>query len=262
MGYLLANGNWSPPLLLMVLVLTSAFLYTAGMILNDVFDYEVDSKLRPTRPLPSQQINLTLARSVGFGFLAIGLCGSLLASLLANRGTEAVTSLSDPRPIVIGGLLVVFICLYNVFLKRTFLSPVAMGVCRGLNVLLGASTATASTIYPNWLFGFASPVWIVALSLGVLISGVTWFARNESVQSRPLILLPAGAMLLLGITGIALTPIFVRCGISASDRIAVSVADPVDRSHNNSPSCDCDFVWKAGRCSRRRHGDFAESDHF
>ena len=92
------------------------------------------------------------------------------------------------------------------------------GICRGLNVLFGASTASASTIYPNWLFGFSSPVWIVAVSLGVLIAGVTWFARDETKQNRPFALLPAGVVLLLGITGIALTPSL--SGAEFSPRIA------------------------------------------
>jgi 4-hydroxybenzoate polyprenyltransferase len=206
MGYLLANGNWSPPLLLFVLVMTSSLLYLAGMVLNDVFDLEVDNRLRPERPLPSKQIGLSLARMVGFGLLTLGLAGSLVASLIASWIVSGEMALSEPRPFVVGGLLVVFICLYDIFLKRTRWSPIAMGVCRGLNVLLGASTAPASTTDSNWLFGFSSPVWIVALSLGTLIAGVTWLARNETKQSRPFALLPAGVVLLSGITGIALTP--------------------------------------------------------
>lgn len=207
MGYLLANGNWSPPLLLSVLVVSSSLLYTAGMVLNDVFDLEIDSELRPARPLPSKQISLVMAKSVGFGFLALGLIGTLIASLIAGGGEAGLPSLQQPRPFVIGLLLVVFICLYDILLKRTSWSPIAMGCCRGLNVLLGASTAQASTIHPNWLFGFSSPVWIVAISLGVLIAGMTWFARNEMKQSSSFALLPAAIVLLLGIAGVAMIPV-------------------------------------------------------
>ena len=36
-----------------VLLATSGFLFFAGMIFNDFFDYSLDKKQRPERPIPS-----------------------------------------------------------------------------------------------------------------------------------------------------------------------------------------------------------------
>jgi 4-hydroxybenzoate polyprenyltransferase len=49
-----------------------------------------------------------------------------------------------------------------------------MGACRFLNVMLGASTATAA---------WSLPQLHVAAGLGVYIAGVTWFARHEARTS-------------------------------------------------------------------------------
>ena len=75
MGYLLVHRVLEPsdtfPLLL--LVLASSLIYTAGMVLNDVFDYQVDCQERPQRPLPSGRISLGRARLLGL--LMLGLLG-------------------------------------------------------------------------------------------------------------------------------------------------------------------------------------------
>ena len=38
-----------------LLLLASSLMYTAGMVLNDVFDLEIDRQERRSRPLPSGQ---------------------------------------------------------------------------------------------------------------------------------------------------------------------------------------------------------------
>jgi hypothetical protein len=66
------------------------------------------------------------------------------------------------------------VVLYDRWLKRTPLGPLGMGACRMLNVLLGMSL----------LIGPWQPAhWLVAGSVGIYITGVTWFARNESRRS-------------------------------------------------------------------------------
>ena len=47
-------------------------MYSAGMVLNDVFDVEVDRVERPERPLPSGQIPVGWARLLGFEMLFFG----------------------------------------------------------------------------------------------------------------------------------------------------------------------------------------------
>lgn len=56
MGYLLVSaGRVEVPLFLPLLV-CSAAMYLAGMVLNDVCDYQQDLGERPWRPLPAGQI--------------------------------------------------------------------------------------------------------------------------------------------------------------------------------------------------------------
>src|SRR4051812_380657 len=58
MGYLFVQREVTNGLVLGCLIVASACLYTAGIILNDVFDHGIDAKERPFRPIPSGQISL------------------------------------------------------------------------------------------------------------------------------------------------------------------------------------------------------------
>lgn len=52
MGYLVTQGTVDAWPLLVALVASSAALYLAGMVLNDVFDATLDAQERPTHPFP------------------------------------------------------------------------------------------------------------------------------------------------------------------------------------------------------------------
>src|SRR5579864_6868436 len=80
-GYLLTHA--SPPTLAPaatfgLLLGASSCLYLAGMVLNDVFDREVDARERPGRPIPSGRVSLTVAIGLGFALLAAGNLAALL----------------------------------------------------------------------------------------------------------------------------------------------------------------------------------------
>ena len=70
-------------------------------------------------------------------------------------------------------LLVAAILLYDAWLKRTWLGPIAMGTCRFLNVLLGLTAADSYSL--PW----AARVYLASV-VGLYIVGVTWFARTEA----------------------------------------------------------------------------------
>lgn len=165
----------------------SALLYTAGMVLNDVFDVAVDAVERPNRPLPSGAISLSLARGLGFAMLLAG-CG---------LGWGAAMLSGQLRAGAVATGLAVLVFLYDSFLKRTPLGPLAMGGCRMLNVLLGMSIS-AEVWGPSHL--------LVAGGLGLYIVGVTWFAKKEAEESNPLILMLATAVMAAGIVLIAAYP--------------------------------------------------------
>lgn len=158
-GYLLANESWTPALPLVLLLLASACLYCSGMILNDVFDYEVDKEQRPNSPLPSGAIQLPLAKKVGFGLLAIG---------------PFIAAFASPLALGIALALALGVFLYDGPLKRKILAPCVMGSCRTLNILLGASTVVS---IPTVVFWYA-------ISIGIFVAGITWLARKEALKSQ------------------------------------------------------------------------------
>lgn len=187
MGYLFTHETLAPGELGATLLAASGLLYLSGMVLNDVFDREIDAGERPLRPIPSGAISLGRARMIGFGFLLAGILLAWIAS--AQTGM--------PRPGLIGTLLAALIVGYNALVKHTPAGPVAMGGCRMLNVLLGMSAAPAP-----W-----QPVhWIVALGIATYVAGITWFARTEARRSSRPQLSMATAVMLAGIGLLAWFP--------------------------------------------------------
>jgi 4-hydroxybenzoate polyprenyltransferase len=165
MGYLFTHPTLDPLWRSLPLVLSSALMYLAGMVLNDVYDVEVDRVERPNRPLPSGRIELGWARWLGYEML---ICGVGLSILLSGWGG------GNCRTALVAFALAALILLYNRGLKATPLGPVAMGGCRFLNVLLGMSMAAGVWTEPNYL---------VAGGIGLYIAGVTWFARSEADET-------------------------------------------------------------------------------
>lgn len=175
----------------------SALLYTAGMVLNDVFDIEVDRQERPQRPLPSGQIEWNWARRLGYVLLGSGVLLGWLAGFLPHATAEIPW-----RSGAVGTIIAIFVVLYDGVLKKTWLGPLGMGMCRFGNVLLGMSLA-AHASHGSWATLFFEPSQLIAAAgIGVYIVGVTWFARTEAATSQrpPLILaiaVMAGGIVLL-----------------------------------------------------------------
>lgn len=177
MGYLFSHMNVEPWPVFGLLLAASSLLYLAGMVLNDVFDRDIDARDRPGRPIPSGRVPLGVAVGLGYGMLALG----------TALGWGAAQLTGDVRPGVIATLLAAAVMLYNKALKQTPLAPLAMGACRFLNVLLGMSTNDAPWQTMNYL---------IAGGVGLYIAGVTWFARTEATESkRPLLSLGVAVML-------------------------------------------------------------------
>src|ERR671923_2518876 len=61
---------------LLLLVVSSIFLYMSGIILNDYFDIEIDRKERPNRPLASGRIKKRIA-------LVIAVSSIIIANIVA-----------------------------------------------------------------------------------------------------------------------------------------------------------------------------------
>ncbi|MEC9094773.1 MAG: UbiA family prenyltransferase [Planctomycetota bacterium] len=202
MGFIFIHQSFDPMGGLILLVLSTICFYSAGMILNDVFDIEVDSKERPERPIPAGDFPLKTAAIWGTSLLVIGF---VLASLSYLMFGDKVAPLGVGfEPSLISLLLIITILLYNKILKKTSLAPVLMGSCRFLNILLGMSLAAAQhrELLPAGM--------MIASGIGVFIAGVTWFARSESKESDRRLLIWGFAIMVTGLFGIISTP---WCGL-------------------------------------------------
>jgi 4-hydroxybenzoate polyprenyltransferase len=179
-GALSAMGGWLP------LVVASMLLYAAGMALNDAFDLEIDRAERPARPIPSGQISRGFAIRFGAGGLVLG---PLIA--LASGSAAAL---------VVALMLAGAILAYDAGVKRSILGPEIMGLCRGLNLLLGMTHAPA----------LGGPVaWLAAAAYGVFVAGITWISRSETVsgQTRNLLLgLALQNAAIVGLLAVGLQP--------------------------------------------------------
>jgi 4-hydroxybenzoate polyprenyltransferase len=165
-------SHWLP---LAFLLPASGCLYCAGMVWNDFFDVEQDTRERPFRPLASGKVSRGEAALLGSGLL---LAGVFLAGL-AGLAQEQPTWLSG----WVALFLVPAILLYDAWLKRTPLGPLGMGACRFLNVLLGLSASGHLSVkdytgQPALGLGLH-----LAFTVGLYIVGVTWLARTEARAS-------------------------------------------------------------------------------
>lgn len=132
----------------LLLVFSSVFLYAGGVALNDVFDYELDKIERPERPIPSGIVPYKKAQFFGFFLLGMGV---ILAALVNT--SSALVAL----------LLAAVIVIYDAFSKNfSFWGPLNMGVCRGLNLLLGMSILQD---FSNWWYCFIPILFIFAVTL-------------------------------------------------------------------------------------------------
>jgi 4-hydroxybenzoate polyprenyltransferase len=203
-AYLLTHRDLGDAAIVGLLLGASALLYTAGMVLNDVFDIDQDAQERPERPIPSGRVSETFAKRLGWGLLACGAaCGWIVSGLLAALPPEqSLTTGQIVTPGLVATLLAVCVVLYDGPLKRTPLAPLGMGLCRFLNVLLGLSTAATG------LFNWHVMHWIVAAGVGVYVVGLTLFARTEARERSSGLQLFAGMLVMVG--GVALLGIFTR----------------------------------------------------
>jgi UbiA prenyltransferase family protein len=164
LGYLLTHAELESTGEFGILLGASSCLYLAGMVFNDIFDRQTDAVERPKRPIPSGRVSVRGAVILGVIFVVAG---------LALSGAASTNSLA------VAAILTGCIFLYDGLLKSTPVGPVVMGACRFLNVMLGASAAPGASLAGIWM----PPQLHVAAGLGVYITGVTWFARNEAGTS-------------------------------------------------------------------------------
>jgi 4-hydroxybenzoate polyprenyltransferase len=125
-------------------------LYGGGIVFNDVFDADLDRIERPERAIPSGAISKNEATLLGIILLCIGFLAAFAFSLRSG---------------IIAFLILVFALVYNKFSKHhAFLGPLNMGVCRGMNLLLGVSIVSLS-LQSLYLLGLIPLIYIFSITM-------------------------------------------------------------------------------------------------
>ena len=165
-GYALVTLTSIDTLQLVLLVTSSILLYTSGLVFNDYFDIETDIKERPYRPLASGRISRRTAFTIAISSIIFG---NLLAFFAAGR-----------TGLVVSAVVSAIIISYDYKIKETKLGPIAMGLARAINVVLGASPALYLILKNNHLF--ASMGSICFFTFAYILS-ISLLSRKE-VQSN------------------------------------------------------------------------------
>jgi 4-hydroxybenzoate polyprenyltransferase len=153
------GGQFSIRPVLLYIIATIG-LYGGGVVFNDVFDAELDKAERPERPIPSGLIS---KKTAAFFALLLMIIGTAAAAMIHPEGLFSVS-----------GILAIAIAIAAVVYDKwgkhhTVIGPLNMGLCRGLNLLLGMS------ILPHVL----SDYWFISLVPIVYIAAITMISRGE-----------------------------------------------------------------------------------
>jgi 4-hydroxybenzoate polyprenyltransferase len=189
-GFLLVQRGWQPIGPLLLLVLASVLLYEAGMVFNDVCDAELDAVERPERPIPSGRVAKRNALRAGIALLIGGIVAGILITWFTRQLAASLITV----------ILAVTIVLYNVRAKSTRLGLLTMGLCRFLNVCLGAS------ISPALPTGVAD-AWLLAWAIFFHTYGLTRIARHEADSIDNVDLWVGSASVLMGVVWIIGLPV-------------------------------------------------------
>lgn len=147
-GYFLTENPQIIPVLL--LCLSTIGLYGGGIVFNDVFDADLDRVERPERAIPRGEVSLAEAIVLGIVLLMIGVFAAFALSVLSG---------------VIAFLIAVFALIYDKFGKHhAFLGPLNMGICRGLNLLLGISIISLS-LQSFYFLGLIPLIYIFSITM-------------------------------------------------------------------------------------------------
>ncbi|MEM9883076.1 MAG: UbiA family prenyltransferase [Planctomycetota bacterium] len=157
-----------------LVILSLSLLYTAGMILNDAFDADIDRIERPSRPIPSGHVSRVTAFMFGASLLAIGVGLAFAANHPAGIHASVLTAC---------------IIAYNAIHARTASSIILMAACRALAVLTAASALSVSP----------DPATIsVAVTIGIYTLAISLLARDEALSQTRAPSITARALLPVG----------------------------------------------------------------
>ncbi len=206
----LGSVDWQWPVEALLLVCLSTIgLYAGGVVYNDVFDAKLDAEERPERPIPSGRVSVRSAAIFGGLLFAIGVFAASGVSLLSG---------------MIAGAIVVSCLVYDKWAKHHMVfGPFFMGLCRGLNLLLGMSVFAA--VLPE--------VWALSGIPIIYVAAITVISRGEVHGGKRLPLLFAGLLYALVIGALAYFGVMRSggaLGVAIMAVFAVTIYTPLVRA--------------------------------
>lgn len=167
-GLAVAGGlSWGIGPKLALLMLSSLFFYSGGLLLNDWYDRDEDARERPHRPIPSGAVSAERVKQAAIACMVL----ALILALVCGLRTFLVA-------LALGGCVL----WYNRSAKRRkALGIGVMASCRFFNVLLGAS-AVAAVPGPQKIFAACA-----ALAIAYYIVAVAWVAVDETKRLPSLV---------------------------------------------------------------------------
>jgi len=178
-GYLLQPFLFNVQLQnILLLCLSTVGLYGGGVVFNDVFDAELDKIERPERAIPSGRVTVNEAMLLGIILLIVGIVTSFFVNIFSGSIATTIAAAA---------------LIYDKWGKhQKLIGPLNMGLCRGLNLLLGVSI----------LITQISSYWYVALVPIIYIAAVTIISRGEVHGGKSTTFYIAAALYLLVISAI------------------------------------------------------------
>lgn len=175
-GWLFDNAHIIP---VVFICAATIGLYGGGIVFNDVFDAALDKVERPERPIPSGAVPLFKAVILGSIFLALGILEGFLAGIVSGCIAVAIAA---------------FALLYNKFSKHhAFWGPLNMGLCRGLNLLLGISILPAAL--QQWYLLAIVPIFYI-FSITMISQGEVHGGNRNKLYIAAALYLAVGAAIL------------------------------------------------------------------
>lgn len=134
---------------LSLLIVATMALYAGGVVFNDVLDAPLDIIERPERPIPSGLVKKRQAAILASALLLIGIIAAAFVNLYAFLLAFAIA---------------VAAVVYDAWGKhQDWLGPVNMGLCRGLNLMLGVSILPIA-LWQNAMLAFTPVLYIAAIT--------------------------------------------------------------------------------------------------
>lgn len=159
LAYICCSPSTLPFFELSLCIMASFLLYSAGLLLNDYCDIELDLRTRPERPLPAGKVSKRSVLPVIVIFFVLAIIAAASAGVI---------------PLVVSLILAGAVVSYNCMTKSIpFCGVLNMGICRALNLGLGASVLA-------WHGLSCDLVLISASGLGIYIASVTSIAASET----------------------------------------------------------------------------------